>query len=42
MNDKKIVKTANNFVCEKCDYKCCNQYDYNKHLLTDKHQKVTI
>jgi hypothetical protein len=24
--------------CEKCDYKCCRKSDYNKHLLTSKHQ----
>jgi hypothetical protein len=24
--------------CEKCDYKCSRKSDYNKHLLTSKHQ----
>ena len=25
------------FICEKCDYKCCNLTNFNKHLLTNKH-----
>ena len=30
-------KVANNFECIKCNYKCSNKYNYNKHLLTRKH-----
>ena len=26
------------FSCKKCDYHTCRQYDYSKHLLTDKHK----
>jgi hypothetical protein len=26
------------FYCEKCDYECCRKSDYNKHILTSKHQ----
>ena len=26
------------FFCEKCDYKCCKQSEYNKHILTQKHK----
>jgi len=26
------------FYCENCDYKTCNKKDYNKHLMTLKHQ----
>jgi hypothetical protein len=37
----KIAKIVKKYICEKCDYKCSNHYDYNKHLLTLKHQKVT-
>ena len=33
----KSQKIANQFTCEKCDYKCCNKFDFNKHLLTRKH-----
>ena len=36
-----LQKVVNNnkklFICEKCDYKCFRKYDYEKHLLTDKH-----
>jgi hypothetical protein len=39
MEDKKSPKIAKKFVCEKCDYKCCKQYDYDKHILTLKHLK---
>jgi hypothetical protein len=28
------------FICEKCNYKCCKQSEYNKHLLTSKHQNL--
>jgi len=37
-NPKKI---PSNFYCEFCDYKCSNKKDYNKHLLTLKHEKIT-
>ena len=30
-------KFSANFVCEKCDYKCCRKGDYNKHLRSVKH-----
>jgi len=30
------------FVCECCDYRCNNKKDYGKHLITPKHQKITI
>jgi len=39
MEDKNSPKIANKFVCKKCDYKCCKQSDYEKHLLTAKHKK---
>ena len=38
----KSQKIANKFICEKCDYKCCNKFDFNKHLVTSKHQKGSI
>jgi hypothetical protein len=37
MDNLNIAKIANVFECKKCDYRCCNRYDYNKHLLTRKH-----
>ncbi len=30
-------KVLNNFYCEKCDYKCFYKRDWEKHLLTKKH-----
>jgi hypothetical protein len=35
-------KIAEIFNCELCDYKCCKQSDYNKHLLTSKHKNRTF
>jgi hypothetical protein len=31
-------KTAENFICEKCDFICSKKNDYEKHLLTRKHK----
>ena len=39
---KNSPKIANNFYCQNCDYSCCKKSDYNKHLLTSKHQKLHI
>ena len=33
-----MEKIPKKYYCEKCDYKCCNKKDYNKHLLTLKHK----
>ena len=30
---------ADLFLCEKCDFKCCKQCDFNRHILTRKHKK---
>ena len=37
MEISKVSKSLNNFYCEYCDYTCCRKSDFNKHLLTDKH-----
>jgi len=29
---------ANKFHCEPCDFKCCNKYDFSRHLSTRKHK----
>ena len=29
---------AMKYVCETCDFKCCNKYDYSRHLTTRKHK----
>ena len=36
-NSPKIAKV---FECKSCNYKCCKNSDYTKHLLTLKHQKL--
>ena len=35
---QKSPKISNFFICETCDYKCCKQSEYNKHILTNKHK----
>ena len=40
MENEEITFTQKNeqlFVCENCDYKCCNKFDFNRHLSTRKH-----
>jgi hypothetical protein len=39
---EKSQKIANKYFCEHCDYTCCNKFDYNKHLSTDKHNIATM
>ena len=34
-------KNINIFYCENCDFKCCKKGDYNRHVLTSKHQNLT-
>jgi hypothetical protein len=34
---KKSPKIAKEFNCESCDYICCKQSDWDKHVLTSKH-----
>ncbi len=34
------AENAEKFVCNICDFKCCKQSNYSKHLLTLKHQKA--
>jgi hypothetical protein len=35
---QKSPKISYKFFCETCDYKCCKQSEYNKHVLTNKHK----
>ncbi len=35
---KKSPKISKIFLCEKCNYTCCKQSEYNKHILTTKHK----
>ena len=41
MMTQKEVKGAKYFYCETCNYKCCSNYNYNRHKLTAKHQMLT-
>jgi hypothetical protein len=34
------AKDAKNFLCKKCDFVCFKQSNFNKHLLTSKHQNT--
>ena len=38
MTTQKSPKVAKKFLCEKCNYICSKQSDFNKHLLTAKHK----
>ena len=40
MINNNSLKVAKKFVCKKCNYKCCKQSDFNKHLMTLKHKKI--
>ena len=33
---------SQNFVCQSCDFKCCKSGDWNRHILTAKHQKQAL
>ena len=35
---EKSPKISAKFFCEKCNYKCSKQSEYNKHILTNKHK----
>ena len=37
MSNDLLPKIANKFYCESCNYITSNKYDYNKHILTPKH-----
>jgi len=42
MELKKMPKNADNFHCEKCDFRCSKKSNYTKHLLTRKHNMELI
>ena len=39
MDSKKSPKVAKSRHCEICNYTCCKESDYTKHLLTSKHKR---
>ena len=42
MDNKNYSKSTNKFYCKKCDYVCSNSSNYQKHLLTQKHLRITM
>ena len=36
----KTQKNAENFSCEKCDFKCCKQSDWERHIARPKHIRI--
>ena len=40
MDSKKLLKVAQKYICECCDYLTCKKSSYMKHLSTDKHKKA--
>ena len=46
LGNEKVAKNGKNDIakyhCEKCDYKCCKKYNWEKHLDTDKHKKYSM
>jgi hypothetical protein len=41
MDNKKLLKVAQSFCCENCDYFTCKKSSFDKHNLTVKHKKAT-
>jgi hypothetical protein len=41
-SDKKTSKNLINYECEKCDFKCSKKGDWNRHIATAKHLKLTF
>jgi len=40
MASVKSLKNPENYLCEYCNYTTCSKKDFNKHILTTKHQKL--
>jgi hypothetical protein len=40
--DEEVAKSSNSYICKICDYITCKKFNYDKHLLTDRHKKLTI
>ena len=39
MDNKKLLNTQSKFICEPCDFKCCKNIEYSRHISTSKHLK---
>ena len=43
LGDKEVANIElHKYQCEQCDYKCSKKYNWNKHLMTAKHQIATL
>lgn len=42
MDNEKMPKNAKIYTCEKCDFKCSKLSNYETHLATDKHRRITL
>ena len=43
ISNEKVAKSSNNiYECVGCDYITCKKYNYDKHILTAKHEKSMI
>ena len=40
-DDTETAKNAGQYFCEKCDFKCSKQSNFNMHLSTEKHKMMT-
>ena len=40
MTNQKNAEKCYNFVCELCDFKCCKESNYKKHIETIKHKRL--
>ena len=40
MTNQKNAEKCHNFVCELCDFKCCKESNYKKHVDTIKHKRL--
>ncbi len=38
--EEKSKKEIYGFYCEKCDFKCCKKFNWDRHLMTSKHQNA--
>ena len=41
MDNQKNTEKTPSFLCKFCDFKCCRQAEYTRHLKTNKHKRVT-
>ena len=42
MDNKILQKFNEKYHCNLCNFVSCNKYNYEKHLLTDKHKKRSM